>query len=227
MSESLTDFGTRVARYHRVPTGLVSSGDQTQAIHSAVRTYSTRAPLERSEELSASTTGEWTLTSEVSGWVDGYNVVGLFYRWSNADIPIDANEWRVSRRGSVDYLQASSIPCNTDGIWLEYTRPHVVGATSGDTTLPTQDLDAVAKLAAAECCRQAAAAQSDEKGSTFTANVVDYGAISANWIKRAEELEAAYSKHMDARYPRGSAWAEWDGPAAYGRRGMWHNTSRF
>lgn len=228
MSESLTDFATRVARYHRVPTGIVGSGDQTQAIHSAVCTYSNRAPLLRTVELTPSSNNEWTLTTAVSGWADGYTVTGLLYEWGTDNlVPLDPNEWRVIRRGSADYLRATEIPCNASGIWLEYTRPHAVGATSGDTTIPLQDLSAVAKLAAAECCRQAAAAQSDEKGSTINANVVDYGGISPNWTARANELEAAYSKFMADRYPISGAIAEWDGATSYGRRAMWHNTRRF
>lgn len=228
MSESLTDFAARVARYHRVPTGIVASVDQTQAIHSATRTYSTRAPLSRTVALTASANNEWTLTTAVSGWADGYSVTGILYEWGEGNlIPLDPNEWRVIRRGSADYLRAIELPCNATGIWLEYTRPHVVGVTPGDTTIPQQDLDAVAKLAAAECCYQASAAAADEKGSTINANVVDYGGIAPNWTTRAEKLEAAYAKHMADRYPVSGAIAEWDGATAYGRRAMWHNSRRF
>lgn len=228
MSESLTDFATRVARYHRVPTGVVSSGDQTQAINSAVRTYSTRAPIERRDELTPNIDNEWQLSTAVTGWVDGWNVVGVLYEWGTGNlIPIDSNAWRVVRRGAVDYLRAVGVPSSADGIWLEYTRPHVVGATSGDTTIPAIDLDAVAKLAAAECCSQAAKAASDDKGSTFTADSVDHGAIARNWTDRQQELTAEYHRHMDARYPAsGDTFVDWDSPGPYHSGSFWHNSRR-
>lgn len=228
MSESLTDFGLRVARYHRVPTGVVSSTEQTQAIHSAVRTYSTRAPLERTVELTPNADNEWTLTTAITGWADGWEMVGVLYEWGTGNlIPIDRNGWRVLRRGSADYLRVPSMPENVDGIWAEYTRPHAVGATSSDTTLPAQDLDAVAKLSAAECCGMAAKAQSDEKGATIN-GTVDYGAIPVNWTKRQEELTAEYHRHMDARYPQnGPSFVDWDSPGPYHKQSFWHGGTRY
>lgn len=223
MSESLSDFGLRVARWHKIPDTVVASADQTQAIHSAAKTYSTRAPLERTVELTPNADNEWTLTAAITGYADGWQVVGVLYEWGTGNlIPVSDNDWRVLRRGSTDYLRVPCLPENTDGIWVEYTQPHVIGATSGDTTIPVLDLDAVAKLAAAECCGIAAASQSDEKGSTINANVVDYGGIPVNWSQRKSELTAAYEKHMDARYTHGNGFVNWNSRLSSGRRTMFH-----
>jgi hypothetical protein len=224
VSESLTDFATRVGRYHKVPTAVVSSTEQTQCIHSAVRTYSTRNPRLRSVELTPNSASEWNLSTEISGWADGFAITEVLYEYGTGNIlPIDTNEWHIVLRGSTWYLRVPCLPSSADGIWVYYASPHTVGATSGDTTLPAQDLDAVAKLAASECCALAAVSASDEKSSTISADSVDFGSIPISWRNREEELRNKYHSHMNARYPQPSVFAEWDTISGGGRRSMFHN----
>lgn len=200
MGELLAAFTTRVSDLHTAPN--ISDGEVDKAVEEALAKYSRDLPLRFSVTLSSSTTGSYTLSSEVSGWDERFSVRELYQLQGNKRCPLDRALWRVYDDATLSVFVPAS------GLVLEYTAPHTVNDST--STIRPADLHAVANLAAAFVCELASRKASDRKSSSVASSGVDYGSLSDKWKQRAAELRAKYEGHLTEVKPGGGCFGEWD-----------------
>lgn len=236
MSETLSDFRTRVQNLSRVPVSSVSNAQTDEQIAKAVKEYSRKRPLVRTKEFSASNSSNlYPLTGIVTGWNESYAVQDVLYRVSSGRRPsVDGNSWEVQEDEGVYtlFLQPSLdtddevIVSSPPQYFLQYSGPHTLNDTLAECTVRDEDLEALSYLAASYCCIVAANEASDQKDSSFTSDVVDYQTISDKWHKAAGKMKKVWDEHIKGRTGGHSSRGEWDLRSSRGRM-LFHGSRRF
>lgn len=224
MSESLDQFQQRMRAWAKVPIGsdlVVTFDDMDLAIENALTTYSDIAPRYRTIQLPGDGP-QYDLADLVPGWKEGWSVQEVMVDVAAAGlIAVDSNVWKTYVRGETLILHAL-----VRSPWIGFHSPHVMCEHASGSSVPHRDLNALAKLAAAEAITIQAADSSDKTSSTINADSVNHSSEQEQLFKMADRLRGEFDTAMAARYGSGLAIAEHDLRMAYGPM-MYHGDERF
>lgn len=126
-------------------------------------------------------------------WLDGFSIIeNIEYPIGSVpEILIDSRDWRFYRTPTDIYIRFAAIkPAFANYVRILYTILHT------EATVPADDLEAVASLAASFCLRQLAAAYGNTGDSIIQADVVNYRSKGDEYARRAKELEGFYRNHL-------------------------------
>jgi hypothetical protein len=180
--------------------------DFTNAIDAALATYSKHLPKKVATDLAGDGTHDLELPAD---WVDEFSVIKSV-EYPVDEVPailIDKSDWMfyIATDGRVLRL-LSDTPETGESVRITYTVPRL------ETDVRVIDEDAVASLAAANCCDVLANIFTQSGDSTISADSVDHRSKGDEFARRAKALRQRYFDHMgikaDAPQPGISTVAE-------------------
>ncbi len=126
-------------------------------------------------------------------WAEGLSAISAI-EYPIGTVPeslIDSRDWRFYRSPTDTYIRfACHSPAAAESVRLLYNVLYT------EETIPPGDLDAIADLAGARCCRQLAAAFAQTNDPTIQADSVNYRSKSSEFSALAVKLETAYKAHL-------------------------------
>lgn len=180
--------------------------DFTNAIDAALATYSRHLPKKVSEDLAGDGSHDLELPDN---WIDEFSVIKSV-EYPVDEVPailIDKSAWMIyqSPDGNVLRLLSES-PEIGESVRVRFTIPRL------EADVRPGDEDAVASLAAANCCDVLANIFTQTGDTTISADSVDYRSKGDEFARRAKALRQRYFDHMgikaDAPQPGFSTVAE-------------------
>lgn len=169
---------------------LTDSADYQPAIDAALETYSKDRPRTVVVDSVGAGTHDVALPDD---WVEEFSTV------KQVEYPVDEVEpvlvpkdlFTVYRKPSGEVLRLfGSTPDADEAVRITITVPRT------ESTIVTGDLDAVASLAAANCCELLANIFAQTSDPTIQADVVNYRTKSGEFAARAKALRKIYTNHM-------------------------------
>lgn len=225
MSETLSTFQTRVSDYARVPSSVVSSSQVQRAIQDALKRHNGHRPQLLTTSFS-STGYEYNLATLVTSWDRRYTVLEIFGYSSGKRLDLDHGDWRQIYDGTNHKLLVSKYLefGTSETLYMDYTAPHTLDADT--STLLDEDVEFVAKLAAANVCAQARQEAVDETEGTFDVEVTNYAEQMDRWRKSEQDFRAEYEAFVSRKEIAGG-FAEWDILDEYDQRPLFHGGRNF
>jgi len=167
--------------------------DYENNIAAAIKQYSKHRPLELCADIAGEDSPDIALPAD---WAPGFSTVSAI-EYPIGDVPeslIDSRDWRFYKTPSALYIRFSDVrPASAEEVRLQYTGLH------SEATIPVNDLDAVANLAASYCCRQLAAAFAQTNDPTIQADSVNYRSKSSEFTALANKLEGLFKSYLGIR----------------------------
>lgn len=160
------------------------------AIDAALKTYSIHNPKRLVRDQIGADSHELDLPAE---WVAEFSRIEQV-EFPIGNIPetiigIDARDLYQSPTGLKLRLYYEQ-PAVSESVRISFTLPRL------EADVPQQDLDAVADLAAANCCEILATLFSQDSDSTIGADVVNHQSKSSRYGRRAKRLRELYLNHV-------------------------------
>lgn len=200
---SLATFQALVLSFARDDNGKLTNADRDAAIEAAVRRYSSDRPQITVEDVT-SVAGGQELELPDSYQAGFSRIESLEY--PIGDIPpsyLDHESWSMYRKPTEEVIHlAAGLPANADVRVTVGTR-HVLDAMTD--TLPVEDIEAVAKWAAAFLCDQLSAVYANNSDSTISADTVKQESQSGNYRRLANDYRKAYNQHIGVDEERSAA----------------------
>lgn len=198
MSTILT-FETLVGDRVRDSGAKLKPGEVDRAIVEAVKRHNRLRPIEAVQDYTGDgTTFEFAVPA---GWIDSFSVVRAIEYPAGRRPPVllESEDWSLYRAATTTVrIRLTSItPAVGETVRVTWTKPHTVDHTQ--STIPSQDEEAVANLAAAVALRQLAAYYANTVDATIQADSVNYRSKSGEYTKLASELEQRYRDHLGIR----------------------------
>jgi hypothetical protein len=160
-----------------------------RVVHHTVDATGFRFPLSGDDALSELT--------GLDAWVDGRSA--LLEVWHPYDVtvqgqmPLDPRDWRVVDDPTGAVLELLATQPSSGILRLEFTSPHVVGATAAETSVKAGDVSALTVLTGAQILTLYAVRAVQNTGNTgLPADVVDRRTQSDQARSAAKELLARY-----------------------------------
>jgi hypothetical protein len=164
--------------------------DFAQGLVEALKRYSKVRPRMLVEDIPGNNGHDYDLPP---GWVADFSSFDTI-EYPLGQVPelfLDPRDFRLYLTPSGTRLRVTSFaPTPAETMRANYTVPHV------EETLPDQDTDAVANLAAANCLRRLAAAYGQTSGSTIQADTVNYRSKTDEFRRLADAYEQQYNDHL-------------------------------
>ena len=164
--------------------------DYTNAIDAALAIYSKHLPKKVVEDLDGDGSHDLELPDD---WVDEFSVIkSVEYPIDNVPATlIDKSEYVIYQTPEAKVLRLlSDTPETGKSVRIVYTVPRV------EADVRIGDEDAVASLAAANCCDVLANIFTQLTDSTMSADSVDYRSKGDEFARRAKALRQRYYDHM-------------------------------
>lgn len=167
-----------------------------RAIVEAVKRYARVRPVEAVQDYAGDgATFDWALPA---GWVADLSTVRSV-EYPTGQRPaslLEADDWQFYRVSTaVQNIRLITLtPSAGQTLRITWTKPHLVDVSG--STVPAQDEEAIANLAAAIGLRQLAAYYANTVDPTIAADSVNYRSKSSDYVKLASELEQQYREHM-------------------------------
>lgn len=136
-------------------------------------------------------------------------------------VHLQRRDWTIYGRGTgIEKLRLlRDTPQSGKTLRLFYTLPHV--ADDGSTTVPANDLKALAWLAGAEGCGILARRHAQTSAPTLQADAVDHQGKASEYTRLGKELERRYMGHLGLKEgditPAAGATLDWDGELSQSR----------
>lgn len=196
-----------------------------RAIQQAVKEYSQVRPLVTAQDYAGDgTTFDLTLPT---GWQEGVSSIkGIEYpAGERQPVYVEPSDWRFYVTPSGKKIRLASItPATGKTLRLTYTKLHAIDATQ--STVSLFDEEAVADLAASIGLTDLAAVYANTQSPTITADSVNYGDKSRNYLEIAEKLKTRYRKHLgldqQSDAPAAGGFVDQDRTASDGRDLLTH-----
>jgi hypothetical protein len=196
---SLAALQALVRVYARVPAEVVgrnAGGQEARAIADAVREYSRRRPRRLNVSLNATGAASYAMATLVTGWNDEqFRLRAVSQKQGGAWADIDLRDWRVVRTAAGTELHFVSPP--TGLLNLDYLGPHQVD--SEVDTVPADDQEALAHLAACYVLTQAANEKIPQNSSAMGADSVDQSEQRKGYALQARDELAAYERLISGK----------------------------
>jgi hypothetical protein len=169
---------------------VTETDDFSNAIDAALATYSKHMPKKVAADLAGDGSHDLELPAN---WVDEFSVIKSV-EYPVDEVPailIDKSDWMfyLATDGKVLRL-LSNTPETGESVRITYTIPRL------EADVRVIDEDAVASLAAANCCDVLANIFTQSGDSTISADSVDYRSKGDEFARRAKALRQRYFDHM-------------------------------
>lgn len=230
MSTILT-FETLVGDRVRDSGAKITTAQLDRAIVEAVKRHNRLRPIEAIQDYAGDgTTFDFSVPT---GWVDSFSLVRAIEYPAGRRPPVllEAEDWQLYRSATttVKIRLTSSTPAVGETVRVSWTKPHTVDQSQ--STIPAQDEEAVANLAAAVALRQLAAYYANTVDATIQADSVNYRSKSSEYSKLAAELEQRYRDHLGIRegaseLVAGGAFVDQDQQTTHGLDKLTHPNRR-
>jgi len=202
--------------------------DQPQkhgAIEQAVKRYASVRPRERAQDYAGDGVAfDFDLPS---GWVSDLSVIRKieYPQGKRSPVFLERDDWQFYQTTTVDKIRLIAItPSSGKSLRVLYTAPHIVDVTQ--STISSQDEEAVADLASSIGLRDLAAVYANTVDPTIQADSVDYRSKSTEYLKLADSLEKRYRQHLgidkDAPVQAASSFVDVDQTDSRGRDKLTH-----
>lgn len=180
--------------------------DVTAAIDAALALYSKHMPKKDADDLAGDGTHDLELPA---AWVDEFSIIKSV-EYPVDEVPailINKSDWTIYQTPTAKVLRLlSDTPETGESVRVTYTVPRV------EADVRHGDEDAVASLAAANCCDVLANIFTQTGDSTISADSTDYRSKGDEFARRAKALRQRYYDHMgikaDAPQPGFGVMAE-------------------
>lgn len=172
---------------------LTDPDDLVSAATEALNRYSKARPFEVVVDLPGSAGHDCDLPID---FIDGFSSI-LQVEYPVDRIPaniIDRADYSIYATPTGKRLRILiAAPAVDEFVRQTYTILH------SEDSVPAVDLEAVANLAAATCCRQLAVAFGNTNDPIIQADVVNYRSKGDEYARRAKELETLYKNHLGVK----------------------------
>jgi hypothetical protein len=169
---------------------LEAPGDYQSAITEALKRYSGTRPQRVPVDIQGNGSHDYPLPD---GWIPGFSAFESI-EYPVGQVPelfIDRRDYKLYLTPTATVLRVvCATPDATETMRAVYTVPH------SEETLPDNDLEAVANLAAANCLRVLAAGYGQTSDSTINADVVNYRSKADEFRRLADSFEQQYNEHL-------------------------------
>jgi len=169
---------------------LTVDGDYTPAVTAALALYSKHLPKTAVKDLSGADSHDLALPSE---WVNEFSTIkGVEYPIGEVPpVMIDNDNWALYQTPSGQSLRLlKEEPATGESVRVTFT------VMRAESDVRTGDEDAVASLAAANCCDLLANIYTQTGDPTISADSVDYRSKGDEYSRRAKALRQRYYDHM-------------------------------
>lgn len=164
--------------------------DFTGAIDAALALYSKHMPKKVVDDLDGDGTHDLDLPAD---WVDEFSIISRV-EYPIGNVPatlIDKTDWVIYQTPTAKVLRLhNDTPETGEAVRVGYTVMRL------EADIRQADLDAVASLAAANCCDVLANIYTQSGDSTISADSVDYHSKGDEFARRAKALRQRYYDHM-------------------------------
>jgi hypothetical protein len=171
-------------------SGKLNPGDIERNIYSAIKLFSKHKPNTSVVDVTGDGTQDYALPS---GWVDEFSFIkSIEYPVGNvpADL-LDEEEYAIYQTTSAKKVRLLTIaPPATETFRVTFTIPRT------ELTIPDNDVDALANLAASLCLEELANAYTQTSDSTIGADSVNWRSKGYEFGQRAKRLYQLYKEHM-------------------------------
>lgn len=169
---------------------LDDGADFLPAIDGALQRYSAHNPRVAVADLDGADSHDLDLPTD---WVEDFSAIKAV-EYPIGEIPevyLDAADYRLYQSPTGWALRLFDVaPATGESVRLSYTLPRL------EATVPQNDFDAVACLAAADCCERLANLYTQTGDPTIGADVVNYRSKGAEYASRAKRLRELYAAHI-------------------------------
>lgn len=166
---------------------LDDPADFNSAINEALNRYSKNKPLVLVRDLTGNGTNDLPLPNE---WLTGLSGVESV-EYPVGSVPeslLDSRDYKLYQAPTGQKLRLLTVkPTNPESVRISFSTAH-----ADETTVLAIDLEAIANLAAAVCCRQLAAIYGNTSDPTIQADSVNYRTKSGEYTALANKLETQY-----------------------------------
>lgn len=171
-------------------SGKLDVNDYSQGVTEAIKRYSRIRPLMQVADIPGNAGHDYDLPE---GFLPDFSTFeSIEYPVGQVpEIYLDPRDFKLYLTPLGTKLRILALaPGTTEVMRANYTVPHL------EDTLPDQDLDAVANLAAANCLRRLAAAYGQTSDPTIQADTVNYRSKTDEFRRLAEAYEQQYNDHL-------------------------------
>lgn len=166
---------------------LADPTDFDNNIAEALKRYSKHRTRLACIDISGTGAHDYSLPAD---WSDGLSIV-VSIEYPVGDVPetlLDDDDWSLYITPTATKLRFMDAPTAT--VRLLYSLMH------DEASVPAADLEAIANLSAAFCCRQLATAYGNTSDPTIQADSVNYRSKSDEYRRLADALEGQYKNHL-------------------------------
>jgi len=171
-------------------SGKLNDDDFSAAVLEALKRYNRVRPQRLPADIPGNGTHDYALPT---GWVPDFSTFESI-EYPVGQIPelfIDSRDFKLYLTPTATLLRIlSDTPSVTESMRAIFTAPHT------EETVPDQDADAVANLAAANCLRRLATAAGQTSDPTIQADTVNYRSKADEFRRLADAFEAQYNEHL-------------------------------
>jgi hypothetical protein len=164
--------------------------DFIPAVEAALQRYSRHNPRTVVEDLDGADSHD---LDPPAGWVEDFSAL-VSVEWPVGEIPmvwLDPAGYRLYQSPDGWKLRLfDETPATGDSVRVTYTAPRL------ESQIPQNDFDAVACLAAADCCERLANLYTQSSDPTIGADVVNYRSKGSEYASRAKRLRELYAAHI-------------------------------
>ena len=194
-------FNAKVVARLQDPDELITSAQRDDAVQQALRTYNTHRPRTVTDDLAGADTFDYDLPES---WDTTFSSLTQVEYPADQREPqyVDAEDYLLYTTADATQLRfLVDLPRTGETIRLTFTAPHVIDdATS---TVPANDADAVADLAASLCCEWLSSRFSQQGEPTLGADSADHTSKARDFALRARAFRMAYYRHLGLPYKEG------------------------
>jgi hypothetical protein len=191
-------------------TGKLSPDMLTEALSSALAQYSQARPVEVVAKVAGSGGFDYPLTgigAILASWVRDFSqILGAIYPYDatvQTQSELESETYGVVRLDTGDVLRFfEASPTAAQWLLFRYTSRHTVTddvvapPSTGASTIPDGELDAVADLIAAYCCDELASFYSQSTDSSVNADVVAHLSKAQEYRSQAAQFRKSYAAKL-------------------------------
>jgi hypothetical protein len=192
---TLTTFETLFDNRVRDAAARFTTPQKDDAILAAVKRYATlRAVAAVQDYPGDGATFDLVLPT---GWTQNFSTIKTIEYPAGERVPsfIPDDQWQFYQTpSSIVVRLLTTTPTVGNTTRITFTKLHTVDVNG--STIPTQDEEAVADLAASIGLRALAAIYSGTTDPTIAADAIDYKSKASEYARRADELSKRWREHM-------------------------------
>jgi len=172
---------------------LANPDDFDRNISAALTVFSRHKPDIKAVDVTGNGTHDYSLPT---GWIDEFSIIkSIEYPVDNVPEDfLDDDDYKIYQTTTVKKVRLLTYsPPATASFRVTFTIPRLI------TTIPDNDIDAFAILAAALCLEELANAYTQTSDSTIAVDSVNWRTKGYEFAQRAKQMMKLYKEHMGIR----------------------------